>query len=435
MDLFESLKSYLPKQEVDALKQSISLSRTHGLILNPAKVKPTDFERAYPHVTKVDHVPFGYRYDAEEYPFGKNLLFDAGAYYIQDPSAMLVSAFLEPKENARVLDLCAAPGGKTIGLAVTRKDVTILSNDISYPRAKELSGNVERMGLDNVAVTAADFSSCYRDYLEYFDAIILDAPCSGSAMFRKNIEAEKDWTIAKVSRCAGIQKDLLEMATAMLAKGGRLLYSTCSFSKEEDIDQVLALVSAHSDMEFLSLPDDPSFYHHPDCAKAIYLFPHRYIGEGQFLALLQKKGESSPTLAKKSPCPKEGKDLAERYHLSSYDFKKHGDCLYALNKPMKTDHLPLLRYGVKLLGERGPDFALARSLPSSLAIPLNEKQAHDYLLGLTFPLEKENGYYAVSYAGLPLGFVKVSQGVAKNHYPKGLRRDYPLPLLLLDVAD
>ena len=434
MDLFESLKTYLPEEEVDALRHSLSLPRSHGLLLNSSKIKKEDFEKAYPRVETIPHVPLGYRYDAGEYPFGKSPLFDLGAYYIQDPSAMLVSAFLEPREHARVLDLCAAPGGKTIGLALARKDVTILSNDISYPRAKELSGNVERMGLSNVAVTAADFSTCYRDYLEYFDAIILDAPCSGSAMFRKNEEAEKDWSIAKVERCAAIQKDLLEMAYSMLAKGGKLLYSTCSFSKEENIDCVLELVSMHPDMEFLPLPEDPSFYRHPACPEAIYLFPHRYVGEGQFLALLQKKGESSPRVHKKTPCPKSARQIAESYGFEDADFKTHGEALYALNQALYVGRLPLLRYGVKLMDEKGPDFALARTLPSTLTVPLNEKQAHDYLLGLSFPLEKENGYHAVSYRGLPLGFVKVSQNVAKNHYPKGLRRDYPLPLFLLNVA-
>ena len=429
VELLKDLSSYLPKEEVEALGKSLELEPYKGLVLNPNKIDEASLLEAYPFLEKIPEHPLGYRYIDKEYGLGKSLLFDLGAFYMQDPSAMLVSAFLNPKFGAHVLDMCAAPGGKTIGLSLLRKDVTILSNDLSYPRARELSGNVERMGLDNVVVTSCDLSLYQKVLRESFDAILLDAPCSGSAMFRKSSAVKEDWSKDKVLRCASIQHDLLELAYSFLAPGGKLLYSTCSFSKEEDIDQINAFVSAHKDMVSISLPDHEGFYHHPDCKDAIYLFPHHYKGEGQFLCLLQKEGIPTERNLTPAACPKQLKDFAKNYGLGEYDFFVHKEIPYALAHPFPRYSLPLLRRGIKLLENDKPDFALARALPASYSIPLNEKQAHDYLLGLSFPLVAPKGFSIVSYKGMNLGFVKVSDGVAKNHYPKGLRHDYPLPLL------
>ena len=411
------------------LGQALSLPPTHGLFLNPAFLPPKVFSEAFPDCVQSEYNRFGFAYDKDKHEFGKILAFDLGAYYIQDPSAMLVSTFLNPSFGACVLDMCAAPGGKSIGLATTRGDVTVIANDISYPRAKELSGNVERMGCQNVVVSCADFAKHHHEFASSFQAIILDAPCSGSAMFRKDKAALEDWSEAKVTRCAAIQKELLDYAYEMLMPGGKLIYSTCSFSKEEDSLQIAAFLEKYPDMRVISLPDDPRFYHDQTVPEAVYLFPHLFPGEGQFICSLQKEGPVPVRAFRNGPCPK-GKDPLHLGDIvSNYDFRIKDDVLYALPKAVDTKHLPLLRYGIRLYEEDKPAFAYARALGLTFSTDLDEKQAKAYLSGLTFPFEGEPGFQVVSYGGFPLGFIKNVSGVAKNHYPKGMRRDYPLPLL------
>ena len=427
MDFREHLLAYLPQEEVDGILSAQRKEQVHGLLLNTEKVDPEAFKQAFPHIEPIAHVPHGYRYSSDEYAFGKHPLFDLGAYYIQDPAAMLVAAMLKPREGARILDLCAAPGGKTIGTSLLYPGCTIISNDLSYPRAKELSGNVERMGRGNILVTCADFKDHYQNFKGAFDAIILDAPCSGSAMFRKNDLAEADWSMEKVQRCATIQKELLSYAYSMLAPGGILLYSTCSFSKDEDIDPILGLLKEHDDLSLCEMEDDPSFFHHPELPEAIFLFPHRYEGEGQFMVKLQKAGRPPLFAMRNRPAPKQN-PLIGAYGLEGRDFEIKGNALYSMPRYTPTYHLPVLRYGVKIEEDGNPDFALARYLGVEDSIPLDDTQTKAYLSGLTFDLNAAKGYHAVSYQGLTLGWVKVSNGVAKNHYPKGLRRDYPKDL-------
>jgi hypothetical protein len=254
-------------------------------------------------------------------------------------------------------------------------------------------------------------------------------------MFRKNELAARDWSIEKVQRCARIQEELLEMAAEMLAPGGILLYSTCSFSKEEDIDPILALLSAHPEFSMVPLPEDPAYFHHPDLPEAIFLFPHRYEGEGQFIAKLQKAGQPPLFAVRPRPAPK-GNPFVETYGLQGRDFLIKDGSLYSLNSSLPTYRLPLLRYGVKIEEGGNPDFALARFLPAKSCISLNEVQAKAYLTGLTFELDVSKGFHPLAYQGLSLGFAKVSGGVAKNHYPKGLRRDYAKDLFpFLVTAD
>jgi len=424
MDYHEHLAKHLPADLLQGYFDVLSLSSIHALILNTEKMSDEAFLRLFPNAHPHPYIPHCYTYDEKEYALGKSLYHALGAYYIMDPSAMMVPYMLQPLPGERILDLCGAPGGKSVfaSMMMGNKGV-LLCNDLSYSRALEASSNVERMGRGNIAVTSGDFALAKDAYQGYFDAILLDVPCSGSAMFRKEPKMALDWSEGKVLSLAPKQRELLEIASTMLASGGRIAYSTCSFSYEEDEGVLSAFLKDHPEFEAVSLRDDPSFYHHPDLPQGIRLFPHRFLGEGQFLCLLRHKGEKEARHEEKvHPLPKGYPE-----ELSAFDYRKVNDLDYALSMPLRIQNLSLLRYGVKLSQKEQVcplDHALASFLPDTLSIPLDEPQAKAYLRGETFPIKEKDGLAIVSYQGMNMGYVKIVKGRAKNHYPKGLRRIY-----------
>ena len=254
MDFKEHLKKYLSEKEIDQLINSLTLERTHSLIINPNKINEETFQKKFPKVIKHPFLKNVFYYEQKDYDFGKSYLFDNGLFYIVDASSLLVSYFLEPKENSLILDMCAAPGGKTISTSLNYKNVEFISNDISYQRALTLSSNIEKLGLSNISVTCGDFLQINNQINNSFDYIILDATCSGSAMFRKMEEMEKDWSIEKVLKQQKIQIDLLNKAIDLLKPGGFIIYSTCSFSFEEDEEVILNVLANRDDAEIVSLP-------------------------------------------------------------------------------------------------------------------------------------------------------------------------------------
>ena len=431
MDFESALLEHLPREEVDALLASLGQDSVHSFILDVDKCSEESLLALYPHLERHPFLEHVFYYDKKEYDLGKSMLYDLGAISIQDSASMLAPHYLDPKPGERVLDLCAAPGGKTIFAALRMKKTgLIVSNDLSYPRAKALSQNIERMGIGNAVVTNDDFEAVYKDYLEQFDCVLLDAPCSGSAMFRKNKEAEEDWSYEKVLRCAEIQSKLLQIAYAVLRKGGRLLYSTCSFSKEENEDNVLSFIANHDDMHLVDIEQNPCYFRPKAAPEAIYLFPHRYKGEGQFMALFTKDGEGSVVREAKSKSEKTSKELQaflQKFHLENLQISKKGETTYGIALPIEAKRLHILRYGIEI-GADGkfflPSHALARCLPSTLAIPLSKEETLKYLQGETFPSKGEDGFQLVAYEKMTLGWVKIVNGMAKNHYPKGLRYRY-----------
>ena len=253
MDFKEHLLKYLPSDFVDELLISLEKPRTNSLILNTNKIKEEEFINMFPNIQKNENLYNSYSYDKNIYPFGKSYLFDNGAYYIIDKSSQLTTSFLEVNDNDLILDLCAAPGGKTISLALKYPNANIISNDLSLQRALTLSSNIEKLGLSNVYVINNDFSKIYKNFPETFDSIILDAPCSGSAMFRKSIEMKNDWNYKKVLAFSKIQQELFEIAFFMLKPGGFLVYSTCSFSYEEDDENILNFLKKHKNCKVFAL--------------------------------------------------------------------------------------------------------------------------------------------------------------------------------------
>lgn len=426
MDFKEHLYQHYPHDLVDELLLSLEKESVHAALLNPKKMSDETFLSLFPHVKKHPFIPHAFYYDKNEYPLGKNIFHDAGVYYLQDPSAMLVAAFLPISKGDYILDMCAAPGGKTIQTAF-HEGVTVVANDISYPRALTLSSNIERMGLGNVMVTAMNLHQFPSSYHHFFDSIILDAPCSGSGMFRKQEEMRLDWTYNKVLECAKTQKELLSLADSFLKPGGYLLYSTCSFSYEEDEAPILDFLNEHKDYELISLPSSPSFYEHPSLKGSIHLFPSLYQGEGQFIALLHKKGNKEVTLMKKGKKDKQNFPFLKDFSLPSLDYLLKSDTLYGLSSYLPTEKMTVIRYGLEI-GEIKkdrflPSHALSHFLSWDRNIILNEEEVKKYIHGDTLSCDTSlSGYYIATYQGVALGFLKATQGTLKNFYPKGLRR-------------
>lgn len=428
MDFRQSLLEYLPNGEVDSLLEAIDKGKvTHALLLNTKKMSDEEFVRRYPHVRKHPFVKHAYLYDKEEYEFGRSMLYDDGVYSIEDPSAMMVAYFLNPEKDDIVLDMCAAPGGKSIGASLAMEDEgCIISNDISYPRAKAMSQNVERMGRGNIIVASNDFVFSHIHFANTFDKIIVDAPCSGSAMMRKNNEAKAEWKIEKSRSNAKRQIEILELAYSMLKEGGTLSCSTCSFNKEENEDTILSFKSRHPEIILVNLPSDVSFYRTKELTEAVHLFPNHFEGEGQFICLFKKPGTLVKTPKKVSSYDRY-KDFLAQYDLSSRSNEMMRQKFYSLYEHFDASHLNVLRYGVKLFEMRDiyiPDHHLAHFLSPKFSIAISKEEAALYVHGDVFPLDKPDGFYIVSYDSQNLGYVKVTQGVAKNHYPKGLRRQW-----------
>ena len=247
-------------------------------------------------------------------------------------------------------------------------------------------------------------------------------------MFRKNDLAKADWTIEKVLRCSNIQRHLLEDAAKMLCNGGRILYSTCSFSYEEDEAVVLDFLKAHPTFNAVLPFDHPTFYHHPSLPESIRLFPSRFEGEGQFMCLfVDTKEKESRAYSPKGKGLGRYEKLISEYGLEGRHNFLFVDTPYSLSSPLPLNAKHILRPGVTLLDPSYPyvpDFALARYLDADKGIELTLEQAKAYLSGGTFSLKEKEGIALLTHQGLTLGFSKIVGGIAKNHYPKGLRRKY-----------
>ena len=417
MNFNEHLKKYLSDKEIDDLVSTFEGKEHKGLLLNENKMSKEVFETLFPNVRKHPIVPNGYLFEQDEYEFGKKIYHELGAYYIQDPSAMLVSYFLNPKPNQKILDLCAAPGGKSVQASLLLKNTGILySNDLSKSRANILLSNVERMGLSNVIVSSLDWSKISDDFEEYFDGIILDAPCSGSGMFRKMDEMKSDWTYEKVLKNSAIQKGLILMCYKMLKPGGTLMYSTCSYSYEED-EEVIEFLQANSSAKLEYLPDFDGFTRSKKFIETIHLFPNKFVGEGHYIAKIIKPG----TLSENRIENWQGTRI-----VTSLNNKKEIHTFSLPMTPHKTLEKLALRPGlfesIKSDNRITPSHHLSHAKKTYENIELSKEEIIKYLHGETIQKNSlSNGYYFVSYLGINLGVSHAINGTLKNLYPKGLR--------------
>lgn len=297
-EFLERMESMLG-EEYEAFLKSYEEPRKYGLRVNTAKISVEEFKEKAPfHLTPIPWIPNGFYYEREDDP-ARHPFYYAGLYYLQEPSAMTPASILPAEPGERVLDLCAAPGGKATALgAKLRGSGLLVANDISASRAKALLKNLEVFGIANSFVTNAVPEHLAEQFEGFFDKILVDAPCSGEGMFRKDLANARVWSLKKVEECAKTQHDILRSAVTMLRPSGLLLYSTCTFSAEENEQSIAAILDEYPEMELLEVPWYEGFAHgRPDLAdgreeltRCVRIFPHRMNGEGHFLALLRKKG-------------------------------------------------------------------------------------------------------------------------------------------------
>lgn len=426
-----------------AFLSSYELPPQRALRVNTLKISPTDFARRAPF--PLGDPVFGdpaCRYIEEKKP-GADVYHFAGLYYLQEPSAMSVGELTKSCKKERVLDLCAAPGGKTVCLAMQMKGEGILiANEIEPSRAKILSQNVERMGITNCAVTCASPEYFSDRFPAFFDLVLVDAPCSGEGMFRKEPEALLHWSERNVRLCAARQREILDCAAETVAGGGRLVYSTCTFSEEEDEEQISLFLSRHP--EFTLLEEHK-------------LYPHTFRGEGHYCALLQREsGEKSAArqypLKRNGEAEKAFKAFARDFFLTPIEgnFSTLPDGRMYLVPEGMPDIGNLIRLGTELGTWDGKLFKPAHALAAAFGkdarrkVVLSREQAKSYLRGETIRLntgetggssetgEKAgamfcgdgkdgNGWCIVCAEEFPLGLGKRVNDTVKNHFPKPLR--------------
>lgn len=414
-------------------------------------------EFGFGRLTKVPWAENGYYYEAEDQP-GKHPFHAAGVYYIQEPSAMAPAELLEVQPGERVLDLCAAPGGKSTQIAAKlRGQGFLLCNEIHSARAKILSENIERMGVVNACVTNESPARLAEAFPEYFDRVLVDAPCSGEGMFRRNEAACGEWSPENVRLCAERQDEILDCAAQMLRPGGRLVYSTCTFAPEEDEGSVSRFLQRHPEFEILPIDKKRLGLEGCDgfsaCAEAasyglentLRMAPHRIRGEGHFAAALRKAGSLTEGLRVNAAggiikavserelgeFPQFCRDNLRPDKSGSPRYIKFGENIYLIPADMPDlKGLRVLRPGLHM-GELKknrfePSHALALALSPQTAahvwnLTASSPEALAYLSGGTFPAEGEKGWYLICVDGFGIGWGKLAGGIMKNHYPKGLR--------------
>ena len=413
--------------EYPAFLESLERPRAVALRFNPMKGE----RPVLPFVREpVPWEPEGFYYDPETRP-GLHVYHEAGVYYLQEASAMAPVALLDPKPGERVCDLCAAPGGKTTQIAGRMLGQGFLvCNEINPKRAKILSRNIERMGVANALVTNEHPETLASRFPGFFDRVLVDAPCSGEGMFRKEEAAVTDWSQETVQMCARRQREILDSAARLVRPGGRLVYSTCTFAPEEDEETVAAFLEAHP--EFTPEPVGAPWFV-PGENASYRMWPHKLLGEGHFAAVLRKtQGESGEVPAcPGEKCPKAWESFAKELDITLPEGKavSFGQSLYwAPMELPELDRLKVLRPGLELGTERKgrfePTHALALWLKTCAvteSFPPESPEMKAYLHGDVVPSGKK-GWCLVQAGGYAIGWGKGDGSVLKNHYPKGLRR-------------
>ena len=374
--------------------------------------------------------PNGFYYDPESRP-GLHVYHEAGVYYLQEASAMAPVALLDPQPGEKVCDLCAAPGGKTTQIAGRMGgEGFLLCNEINPKRAKILSRNIERMAVPNALVTNEHPAVLGERFSGFFDRVLVDAPCSGEGMFRKEEAAVTDWSQETVEMCARRQAEILHSAAQMVRPGGRLVYSTCTFAPEEDEEAVARFLDSHPEFT----PEDVEAPWFAPAANGGYrMWPHKLLGEGHFAAVLRKTGgeEGEILSADGEKLPKQWLSFAKELGIPLPAGKavSFGQNLFwAPEEIPELRKLKVLRPGLELGTVKKdrfePAHALALWLGSCGAVQSYDPESDEmkaYLHGDVVP-SRQKGWCLVQAGDYSIGWGKGDGTVLKNHYPKGLRR-------------
>lgn len=455
-ELFQKNMQALLGAEYGAYLESFSQKRVYGLRVNTLKLSPEEFERIAPFpIERIPWIENGYYYNGDEVKPAKHPYYFAGLYYLQEPSAMTPANRLPISPGDRVLDVCAAPGGKSTELAAKLGGTGLLvSNDISNSRAKALLKNMELFGVANSLIMSEDPQKLVDRFYEYFDKILIDAPCSGEGMFRKEPAVIKSWLEHGNAFYANLQRQITEAALKMLKPGGMLLYSTCTFSPMENEAAVMRMMEACPELSIMPVNRYSGFGEGmpetvggpKELKRCVRIWPQRMQGEGHFLALLKKGTGSAPISAKPGG---RGKHSQAERQPELMEFLE--------NLSMELDHsrieirgekvmlqpdcdcdcqgLRIMRSGL-LLGECKknrfePSQALAMALKKEqyskvIDFPVSDERVLRYLKGETIQAQdlvsgKEKGWFLICVDGYPLGFAKGNGALLKNKYLAGWR--------------
>lgn len=439
--------------EFDEYLESFNDNRLYGLRVNTLKISPNDFLKLSPFELKpIPWIENGFYFSENDKP-AKHPYYFAGLYYLQEPSAMTPANVLPIKEFDKVFDMCAAPGGKSTELgAKLNRTGLLVTNDISNTRSKALLKNVEMAGIPNLMVLSENPKKLIQYYRGFFDKVLIDAPCSGEGMFRKDSKLIKSWESNGPEFYHEIQKELLLIGAEMLKPGGMMVYSTCTFSKLEDEQSIRYLLNNRHDISIIDIKDYSGFSHgYTDTeedvklnfGKMVRIWPHKMAGEGHFTALLQKSADSESVQHLDSPSSKKNlpaelieflKDVT--YPIQRDEIEIIEEHAYVIPKISgNRKGLRILRSGL-LLGECKknrfePSQAFAMTLNkndyvSSINLSINDPNVIKYLKGETIEVDgckpaKSSGWQLICVDNFPLGWGKLSGTTLKNKYNAGWR--------------
>lgn len=440
-------------EEYPFYEKSYEKERVHGLRVNTSKISVEEFLNITPfQLRKIPWTENGFYYDEKE-AMTKHPHYFAGLYYIQEPSAMIPAGILPVSPGENVLDLCAAPGGKATELgAKLGREGLLVANDISNSRAKGLLKNLELFGIGNVLVTSETPEKLLSYFPQFFDKILIDAPCSGEGMFRKDLSMAADWMEKGPSYYAEIQKNILETAAKMLKPGGKLVYSTCTFDPEENEKNIQFFLDHHADFSIEPLKEWKEGFSHgriqetqnQEMEQCVRMWPHKAEGEGHFAALLKKEQNKEDEIKQnkmkvknKILFSKETESFFEQIKiplLSKKNVTNYDGKLYLLPEGLERIRgLRFLRTGL-YLGEAAknrfePSQALAMYLKmeeftQSFSMSADDMRVIRYLKGETIEAEDcpyKKGFVLIGVDGYPLGWAKIVNGTLRNKYYAGWR--------------
>lgn len=454
---FEEKMKALLGEEYEAYLRCYEDPRHYGLRVNTKKISVEEFLKIAPWpLTPVPWIPNGFYYDGSIYQPAKHPYYFAGLYYLQEPSAMTPASRLPIEPGDKVLDVCAAPGGKATELgARLGEDGVLIANDISNSRARGLLKNLELFGIGNMMVISEEPGKLMDFFPEYFDKILIDAPCSGEGMFRKEKKMVKAWEEHGPEFFSKLQRSIITQAAAMLKPGGMLLYSTCTFDSLENEQTIEFLLEQFPQFTICEMDGYEGFAQgrpeetkskNPDMTKTVRIFPHKMQGEGHYLALL-KKGNTDDAFTVRVPMQesKPMKKIPEEleaffkdvtWNIDSRRLDIRDERVYYMPRELpELKGIRFLRSGL-LLGELKkkrfePSQALAMCLSRNtyqkiLNLSVEDERVIKYLKGETLDVEdlagqKNKGWYLVCVDGYPLGFGKLANQTLKNKYLPGWR--------------